>query len=249
MGGPVITSISLKRFRGFRRADLELKPLTVLLGPNSAGKSSFLQALAALHFVRRLGLSPATLSPAGASIPAWPSWPLDFGTRETLQFKGTRDDGGVRIQITNEHEGTSTEIAYEFGRDTAESLSLSGVEINEKAGVSRVGDEGVIPASPVQEGAISPVTVLAAHESVVEPIAQPKTSKIVLREVGPGFWQGPDGEAVVVTLNSLQLEYYARRTGTLVGVPSIGQKQLLKALDDVRYLRPNLVDPYRTQPG
>jgi predicted ATPase len=43
-----IESIHLVRFRGFEKASLELKPLTVLLGPNSAGKSSFGHALVGL---------------------------------------------------------------------------------------------------------------------------------------------------------------------------------------------------------
>jgi len=42
------TKIKLHNFKGFQGANLELKPLTVILGPNSAGKSSFGQALFAL---------------------------------------------------------------------------------------------------------------------------------------------------------------------------------------------------------
>ncbi len=43
-----ITSIRLQNFKGFLNATLPLKPLTVILGPNSAGKSCFGQALVAL---------------------------------------------------------------------------------------------------------------------------------------------------------------------------------------------------------
>ena len=43
-----IKSIRLQNFKGFRDATLKLKPLTVILGPNSAGKSCFGQALVAL---------------------------------------------------------------------------------------------------------------------------------------------------------------------------------------------------------
>ncbi len=43
-----IKSIRLQNFKGFKDTKLELKPLTVILGPNSAGKSSFGQALVAL---------------------------------------------------------------------------------------------------------------------------------------------------------------------------------------------------------
>jgi len=43
-----INSIRLQNFKGFKGAILPLKPLTVILGPNSAGKSCFGQALVAL---------------------------------------------------------------------------------------------------------------------------------------------------------------------------------------------------------
>jgi predicted ATPase len=40
-----LTRISVKGFKSIREAEVELKPLTVLLGSNSAGKSSIIQAL------------------------------------------------------------------------------------------------------------------------------------------------------------------------------------------------------------
>jgi hypothetical protein len=43
-----IKYIRLQNFKGFKDATLKLKPLTVLLGPNSSGKSCFGQALVAL---------------------------------------------------------------------------------------------------------------------------------------------------------------------------------------------------------
>lgn len=43
-----IKSIRLENFKGFKNVKLDLKPLTVLLGPNSSGKSSFGEALVAL---------------------------------------------------------------------------------------------------------------------------------------------------------------------------------------------------------
>jgi predicted ATPase len=43
-----IKSIRLQNFKGFKDATIQLKPLTVLIGPNSSGKSCFGQALVAL---------------------------------------------------------------------------------------------------------------------------------------------------------------------------------------------------------
>lgn len=48
----MITGISIENFKGIRdRVELELKPLTLLFGPNSAGKSTILHAL---HYAREV---------------------------------------------------------------------------------------------------------------------------------------------------------------------------------------------------
>ncbi|MDA0282490.1 MAG: AAA family ATPase [Planctomycetota bacterium] len=41
----MLTNLSIKGFRCFRELEVPLKPLTVLIGPNDTGKSSFLEAL------------------------------------------------------------------------------------------------------------------------------------------------------------------------------------------------------------
>jgi predicted ATPase len=43
--GRFLTSIELRNFRAFEEATVELRPLTVLLGPNNAGKSSILSGI------------------------------------------------------------------------------------------------------------------------------------------------------------------------------------------------------------
>src|SRR6266404_4434070 len=45
----MLTQISLQNYRCFRSADVRLSPLTVLVGPNSSGKSSLLSALRPLN--------------------------------------------------------------------------------------------------------------------------------------------------------------------------------------------------------
>jgi predicted ATP-binding protein involved in virulence len=41
----MLTGISLQRFRGFRKLDADLRPVTVVMGPNSSGKTSVLHAI------------------------------------------------------------------------------------------------------------------------------------------------------------------------------------------------------------
>src|SRR5262249_20295171 len=48
----MITSVAIENFKGIRdRVSFELKPLTLLFGPNSAGKSTILHAL---HYAREV---------------------------------------------------------------------------------------------------------------------------------------------------------------------------------------------------
>jgi predicted ATPase len=94
-----IEAIRLRNFRGFRDATLELKPLTVLLGPNSSGKSSFGHALAATtHCQRRsAGGQRATLTPGADSD----DWPIDLGTIHDLRTQGEsgRTYVGFRTEV------------------------------------------------------------------------------------------------------------------------------------------------------
>src|SRR5580704_17145889 len=41
----MLTSISLRHFRGFHELDAEVRPITVFMGPNSSGKTSVLHAV------------------------------------------------------------------------------------------------------------------------------------------------------------------------------------------------------------
>jgi len=56
----MITNISIENFKGIRdRVSLELKPITLLFGPNSAGKSTIFQALQyAREVLERHNLDP-----------------------------------------------------------------------------------------------------------------------------------------------------------------------------------------------
>jgi ABC-type cobalamin/Fe3+-siderophores transport system ATPase subunit len=65
-----ITAITIEDFKGIREPVLvELKPITLLFGPNSAGKSTIIQAL---HYAReifeRQNLNPDTTISGGKSV-------------------------------------------------------------------------------------------------------------------------------------------------------------------------------------
>ena len=56
---PTITKVWAKNFRSIEHAELELDPLTVLVGPNASGKSNLLDILGFLADAARDGLENA----------------------------------------------------------------------------------------------------------------------------------------------------------------------------------------------
>src|SRR6266480_2669575 len=83
-----INALRLQRFRGYVDATIGLRDLTVLLGPNSAGKSAFGHALAALSHAHRAsaGTPQATLTPTTEDVD---QWPIDLGGTGDLRTQGT----------------------------------------------------------------------------------------------------------------------------------------------------------------
>ncbi len=62
---PSITKVWAKNFRSIEFAELELDPLTVLVGPNASGKSNLMDILGFLGDAARLGLETATTRRGG----------------------------------------------------------------------------------------------------------------------------------------------------------------------------------------
>ena len=62
---PSITKVWAKNFRSIEFAELELGPLTVLVGPNASGKSNLMDILGFLGDAARLGLQTATTRRGG----------------------------------------------------------------------------------------------------------------------------------------------------------------------------------------
>src|SRR6266849_3587078 len=92
-----IRAVRLRNFKGFSDAKITLKPLTVLLGPNSAGKSAFGHAVAAMAHAQWLhaGGNQATLTPRGPKDSG--EWPIDLGGLDDLRTAGTNDRAFVDL--------------------------------------------------------------------------------------------------------------------------------------------------------
>jgi predicted ATPase len=83
----MITRVQIRNFRGIANADVELGPLTVLVGRNGAGKSAFLDALRFVRDALRLGLDDAITHRNGiSSIRRWsPAKKFDIEISLTIE--------------------------------------------------------------------------------------------------------------------------------------------------------------------
>lgn len=93
----MIESITLKNYKAFENVTIPIKPLTILLGANSVGKSSIIQMLMLLHQTaeERLGMYSSALKIYGNYV--------NVGAFENLfKDKDTSKNLQIRIQLSDE---------------------------------------------------------------------------------------------------------------------------------------------------
>jgi predicted ATPase len=240
-----IRKISLRNFRGFLDAEIEVKPLTVLMGPNSAGKSSFGHALAAMSHAHRVysRSAPATLTP---SLATRDYWPVDLGTLEDLRTKAAT--GPVTVGI----ETDSGLIETGFGIDSVPSLlpaylrypkpettdtRLQTTLFPDSANVSASGTIFVGPTS-TEAGA---TTARGTHCELVRRNEQQWFERISTQS---GFQDIPS----VVALNGLLLDSITHLEGTSVPLSGRARDQFKFQLENLAYLRATRRRPSRSYP-
>ena len=67
----MLKKIRIKNFKSLKDAELTLKPLTVLVGPNNAGKSNTLNTLHFIHDIVKRGNPNAIAARGGFNDIAW----------------------------------------------------------------------------------------------------------------------------------------------------------------------------------
>lgn len=231
-----ITAIGLCNFRGYRRASIALKPLTVLLGPNSAGKSSFGHALAAMGHAQWIhgGTVQATLSPRDAN--AAEQWPIDLGQYADLRSEGSTDR--VYIELTTDYGP----IEFGFGRvELANDLRLSYVRLPygpaSTAGAPLSHQEGTATGTAPIENATT------THSSEVK--AEPVARGVELLRRNPNEWFDAEGRVVRPGLDGLFVETLRHDTGTEMLINTVAQNAAKEFLTNLTYLRASRKRPSR----
>ena len=127
----MLASVTIENFRSFRKASLELGPLTVLIGANAAGKSNAIEAVRLLSWIvagNRLSAVRHALQDKGQTIRGRVS---DLGFRQGRRFSlacETTDSDWQSYSVTLDvREGDELHISHERVTGRAYSSSASAV--------------------------------------------------------------------------------------------------------------------------
>lgn len=229
----MIESIRLVRFRGFEDVSLQLAPLTLVLGPNSAGKSSFAQSLVALDQVNRFG--------SGSGLPSLDrpaiqdeDWPADLGTLESLRTNGTTGDVG--FEVCFKHASFRGNVYFGFGGWGAQGLQLSRITLS----ASHLGT-----TSMSQSGDGTSTSIPLTIRSSSEPIAASAFSRnLDLTRKDDTTWRNQDDALGLAYMKGLKLVSYVQSGATMMATEAI-TPGFVEILNKLRYLRTNRRDPFR----
>lgn len=114
----MITRVELHNVLAFQHLTLEARPLTLLSGSNSAGKSSVLHALAVLRQSRMARMDPAALLLNGDLVELGTG--RDVLHSEFLQFHGDSGAAALAISVACGNDSSRWIASYEAGADVLE---------------------------------------------------------------------------------------------------------------------------------
>lgn len=226
-----IKAIRLRNFRGFRDASIELKPLTVLLGPNSAGKSAFGHALAAMAHAHKGGRSGPLPSLTAPKMHA-DDWPIDLGETNDLRTMGA--EGPVQIGL----ETSAGWVGFGFG-----GLDQCGPGLSICRVVHPSGEQSMPAGAPVNAevmGHPSTQSDTVPLEGLVHDI----DAAIELTRINELQWQ--DGTTpVAIILDGLIVKAVTHDTGTSRVLSGAATTDLRLLLEKLTYLRATRKRPSR----
>lgn len=226
-----INSITLRNFKGFKGATLPIKPLTVLIGPNSAGKSCFGQALVALS---KSNANNETLSLALDEKSS-----VNFGNYSDLIH---HDCGGQLISI-------------EIGLSTV-TVKLGFGPGNDKAGIKELE---LTQTETIGQSQLSPVIMDHSRKTVSQTIKIEELIRDTNREwtvttdeiINGKINNKNISQKFNVKYHGIAIDTISKITGTAVNINDVAPNTKLRLdllasiLRGVSYLRPDRDPPQR----
>lgn len=236
-----IKAIRLQNFRGFQDAEIDLKPLTVLLGPNSAGKSAFGHALAAMAHAHKFyaegAPGPVSLTPP---VKFADVWPVDLG--ETSDLRRVGADGPVIIGLETAN-GELLELGFgglEEPTDLLISYFLHPSGVPTSTSTSATGPSGERSPSPIAaeitivKSQAVPGSVVSVPAKIVAPI---KLNRLNILQ-----WENEWS----VTTKGLSISNVVKpRTGVEQTLSGAARESLCSLLENLTYLRATRKRPSR----
>jgi predicted ATPase len=235
--------IRLWKFRGFRDAELKLKKLTVLVGANSSGKSSFGHALASMAHAHRVYRSTpqGTLTPTQSDAV---NWPVDLGQLKDLRTNGTV--GPVTIGLYTD----AGEIKLGFGLDQTPSLLPSYFSLPEGLDTAAQMLSKKRASKVIPEGNQTQIKGAVTYFSSTSGTAMPgQKARLELQRVDLSRWiEGENKQASVVVLQGLLPIGFAHEGGTSRSVNFKALKELEFLFENLTYLRGSRRRAFRSYP-
>jgi predicted ATPase len=148
----VIHSLSLTGFKRFESIELPLRPLTLLTGFNSGGKSSVLQSIllarSALQRAQMMSAAtvPLALNGDGLMLGAFRDVPNEFGDRRSFSMKLQSADETIHLQFTpSEGQEDSLTAVCEITGIAQELMRAHPLTRLRYVAASRVGPQEIYP--------------------------------------------------------------------------------------------------------
>ena len=150
----MLSELKLKNFKSIAEAGLSLSTVTVLIGENGSGKSSFVQSLAVL----KQSLGSGQLSLHGPII--------DVGSFDELLHQPAEEGGEIAFELAGEarygrpiaiEKSDNVAFEYAWAANATSTVRMhhglkSGQRFNIESAWSRLGQSSVMPPSVVIDG-------------------------------------------------------------------------------------------------
>ncbi|MDA0734653.1 MAG: AAA family ATPase [Chloroflexi bacterium] len=216
----MIEEIHLTSFKGFHDYTLKCSPFTILVGPNSSGKTSILQAIQFLHqmavFVFGGAESPSFANPQWTSNPSRQIQRFHSGDPDAIWLnKTTSEPCKVSAKLSNNYEMVleiveRNRYIFDVLKDGVSTKANIANDTESQNTISSFFDLGPLYVPPV--GSISPVEAQIPYPQLAERIDRGQISEVWRNRI---YWLWNDGRQQEFDEITAMIQEYLPNTAVL----------------------------------